>query len=137
MTRAEKIDGDDIMQRAWKAIEKLIADPRPHAFDVYEFEDEYRRRCRKLDRWRKKNGCSLTGGNKEYQRYVRTYIAYLFSAFRCVMRIDPAGLSSPDLVAKMYEMISEDAAHFLNHRQFIEAGGLTKKWADKVLQPAN
>jgi hypothetical protein len=134
--------GDHTLVDLFAKLEAAVSNG--HALRSISVEDleyahaEFRRRCRELDRWRKRERCELTGNNKKAQRSLRLCIGSGFRSLILSRQVADAELS------KGYRQVWRDnvervAAVLLiaHHRRAVYDGGLTQKvaaaWQDRAL----
>ncbi len=103
---------------------------------VEQLQTDFRRRCRRSDRLRKKNGEKLSGPAKDGQRHARGAINESIKMLRCVAGADVNKLSAAG-TALARELVTDGAANLIHGRQFFEAGGITREIVERAQAPRN
>jgi hypothetical protein len=133
MTReTERIDGDHSLVELFEDLQRVVEDGRElrhvHASSLEYGLSEFRRRCRRLDRWRKQARCRLEGVEAKAQRSLRSSVTAAFRALILSRMIDEAKLTRA--YRPLWRDNVERAAAVLllaHHRQAIRDGGLSRK----------
>jgi hypothetical protein len=100
-----------------------------------EFEEEFRRRCRRMDAKRRKAGCALRGHEKKWQYHTRSAIYQLMRGLQLQSRIDLTEVG-PEDAARLADAAGQAAAMLLRTREVIDAGGCTRAYYDIMTRAA-
>lgn len=127
------------MAKAWEAVNQ-IADHgevwRVEAARLREMEAIFRRRCRRLDTWRKENSAVLTGAAKSCQRHGRAAVNSAFLSLGMMGTIDPKELPAPYL-RQCRDAAMNAAAMLITEREMIDAGGITRRYVERRQAASN
>lgn len=123
----------------WSLIHRVATGQLPSKGELgplFELGDEFRRRCRRLDRWRKRNNCQLTGVTKKAQYHTRYALGTFCDCLAQLAALGSHGLT-PDEQRVCLEQMVNMAAMLIVHRSAVDGGGLTRRYCDERVAARN